>query len=264
MRIQKRNYLPFLVMGVVITVVAIVALRGHGQSGDHANSYVRQQREDFDNQFPITDLQDADALTPAGLEKRRKKSKRYGGYKNAVGEQTEVITSSRHWAAGLDALPVLQSDAVVIGHVKNSQALLTEGNAAVYSEFELQIENVLKNDKCKPLASGEEITVEREGGRIRTRSGRVGISFTVGMGMPRTGKRYLFFLSHQFPEARDEEGRDFYIVTAYELKGGLVYPIDSPGGGTHLIASKYKSASEATLLKDLQTALNQENLNPHK
>jgi hypothetical protein len=249
---------------MVIALIAVVALRGHGQNSDNTSSPdKRQQVEEFESQFPIVNLNEAGTLTQAEMEKRHRKSRRYDGYKNAIGENIEVITSSRHWAEGLPALPVLQSDAIVIGQVKNSKAFVTEENTAVYSEFELKIEDVLSNDKCNALAPAEQITIEREGGRVKTSSGRIGISFTNGMGMPRIGKRYLFFLTHKFPEAADKEESDFYIVTAYELRGGRVYPIDNPGGGTHPIAKRYNSADEATLLSDLQAALGQATSNSH-
>jgi len=249
---------------MVMALIAIVELRSQGQGNNNSNSADKQQQgREFESQFPIANLKDTNTLTHAEREKRRKKSRRYDGYKNAIGENIKIITSSRHWAVGLPALPVLQSDAVVIGSIENAKAFITDECAAVYSEFELKIENVLKNDTYNPLAVGAQITIEREGGRVRTSSGRIGISFTNGMGMPRIGKRYLFFLTHRFPETAEKEETDFYIVTAYELRDGRVYPMDNPGGGTHPIANKYKNADETTLLRDLQVVLDQATLNPH-
>ena len=76
------------------------------------------------------------------------------------------------------------------------------------------------------------------------------------MGMPRLGKRYVLFLTHNFPYGAEDE-QDYYILTAYELTGGHVIPIDNPGGGTHPIASKYKDADETTFLNDLRLAIKQ-------
>jgi hypothetical protein len=247
MRTFKKYLLLFLAVIMVTALTAIATLRGQEQTGVNANA-ADQQREEFESQFPVADFQ------PDTSPHRRAKGKRYDGAKNAIGENIEVVSSSRHWAEGLPALPVQQSDAIVIGQVKKAEAFVTDERTAVYSEFEVQVSDILKNDGGSPLILGSSLTAGREGGRVRTPSGRIGIFFTNGMGLPRVGKRYVLFLSHQFPYGDKQDG-DFYIVTAYELKAGSVYPIDNPGGGTHPIARKYKDADEVTFLEDLQRAL---------
>ncbi len=186
--------------------------------------------------------------------KRLAKDKRYDGGKGNINENSEVIFSSRHWAEGLSALPVDKSDAIVLGRVNNAEAFVTSEKTAVYSEFTICIESVLKNDALNSISLTGPLVIEREGGRVRLPSGRVALSYTSGMGMPRVGKRYIFFLTHKFPDG-EVDGQDFSILTAYELNAGRVNPIDSPGGGTHPLATKYRNSDESSFLSDLQSSI---------
>lgn len=74
--------------------------------------------------------------------------------------------------------------------------------------------------------------------------------------MPIVGRRYLLFLSHDFPSLA-RQYKDLHILTGYELKGGKVFPLDNPGGGTHKIATQYNGETESTLLADLRQGLKQ-------
>lgn len=252
-----------MLLAVCAAAVLIIVgtLRGQVPPNPNKLSDKEQQRLEFESQFPIAELNPTEIPSREEQAKRRAKSKRYDGQQNSINDDLEVTFSTRHWAEGLPALPVLQSNTIVIGKVRKAAAFVTDERSAVYSEFEIEPEEFLKNDDSNPLSAGNPLIVEREGGRVRRSSGRIGMSFTNGMGMPRVGRRYVFFLTHAFPYGGQQE-QDFYILTAYELNAGHVYPIDDPGGGTHPI-SKYKNADEATLLRNLKSAIAQTAASPH-
>jgi hypothetical protein len=72
--------------------------------------------------------------------------------------------------------------------------------------------------------------------------------------MPKVGSKYLFFLTHDFPwfgHLKD----DLYLLTAYELRDGRVFPLDNPGGGTHPISTVYREKAETILFNDLEKGL---------
>ena len=66
--------------------------------------------------------------------------------------------------------------------------------------------------------------------------------------MPRVGGRYLLFLTHDF-ETPNDTGKDFYLLTGYELRDGQVRLLDDTRPG-HPI-TRYDGATETTLLNDL-------------
>jgi hypothetical protein len=66
--------------------------------------------------------------------------------------------------------------------------------------------------------------------------------------MPRVGSRYLLFLTHDFQTPNDT-GKDFYLLTGYELRDGLVRLLDDTQPG-HPI-TRYNGATETALLSDL-------------
>lgn len=132
----------------------------------------------------------------------------------------EGYASGTDWYIQLPALPVGQSDAVLVGEVAASEAHISNDKTGVYSEFSIRVDEVLKNHLDSSLNVGEVTVGEREGGVVRFQDGRLFQYRVFHQGMPRLGRKYLFFLS------RNKEGEDYVIVTAYELLRGQVIPLD--------------------------------------
>ena len=151
-------------------------------------------------------------------------------------------------------LPTYISDAVVIGNVTDAKAYISEDKTAVYSEFTVQVWNVLKNSQALPLGMDTVVTVLRPGGGVRFPSGKIRKFLVAGRGLPHTGRRYAFFLKY------DDLAQAYYIVTGYELLGGKVFPLDGiPQYGTasHPFASygKYASADESAFMVEVKNAI---------
>jgi hypothetical protein len=72
--------------------------------------------------------------------------------------------------------------------------------------------------------------------------------------MPTVNSRYLFFLTHQFPIFGYQE-KELFLLTGYKLKDGKIFPLDTPDGGTHPVATFYKGKEESILISDLKDAL---------
>lgn len=160
-----------------------------------------------------------------------------------------VITFS-HWDAGLPSLPVGQSDLIVIGRVTGAQAHLSTDQTGVYSEFTVNVSNVLKNSASAPVAPGELIVAEREGGRVEfPESNRVTWFATAGMGLPGLGSDYVFFLT--------SNEQQYTILTAYELQGGRVHPLDGQNapGGRSWAGNVYEGADAQQFLRQVQDAV---------
>lgn len=152
------------------------------------------------------------------------------------------------------ALPVSQSAAVVVGEVTDAQAFLSEDKTTVYSEFTISVEEVLKNNSAATITAGASITTLRNGGALRFPSGKVIQRGSGGKPFPVIHRKYVFFLTYE------SDGEDYLIITAYELRGGIVFPLDGFDlDGTLLEPyseyQKYKGVDELTFLNKVRQAI---------
>lgn len=240
----KTVFLLFIALAIAVAT-AVAALRGldlnssakpMGQQGDMVD----------ESQFPIADY---NAPELADLEKRAKrqaKGRKYDKSTLPVGETADATYGSTHWAESLSAIPVAESNLVVIGTVIDAKAFLSPDKTGVYSEFTIRVEKTLKSDNATSVTLYNSIVAERPGGRVRFPSGRVNL-YTDGQGMPLVGHRYVLFLT------RHTEEQDFNILTGYELRDGHVFLLDDPGGGHPITA--YRGRDEKSFLQAVQEAI---------
>src|SRR5262245_51760510 len=57
----------------------------------------------------------------------------------------EPLPANSHWWIGLSALPVEQSDIVVLGTIVRREAHLTNDRTGIYSEFEVQADQIFRD-----------------------------------------------------------------------------------------------------------------------
>jgi hypothetical protein len=227
-----------LLVAMILTTLLVIKGQKQAKNEDHPDI----------SQFPTVDYSARKVRT----EKEQKRSKKYNSGAPVITEETEKLISYSDWDLKLPALPVKISTAVIIGEVSDAQAYLSDDQTRIYSEFVVQIEQVLKNDsKTTPLNVGTSVITERSGGRVRFPSGKIAVSVINNQDLPRSGRRYLLFLTHEGPEAKLYD--DFHILTAYELRDGKVFPLDKPGS-THPMTA-YKGANETSLFNDLAMVL---------
>jgi len=239
----------FLAACTLMVVSAIITSGGPAQNNPAPGQQRKDDRAEFESQFPITDVNKPGPTDPASHAKWKAKSKKYKAIGIPVTEAAGQITFHTEWDIGFEALPVDKSDLVVIGEVTDAQAYLTEGKDWVYSEFTIRVDEVLKNTSKVTVSQGSSLIAERDGGGVRFPSGRKTIQYIVGQGMPRTGRRYVLFLT------RDDQQQSTHILTGYELRAGKVFPLDTPGGGQTPAATMYKEADETSFLSDLRSAI---------
>lgn len=196
------------------------------------------------NQFPIADRATSEPSTPVERTKKNNKEKKYGKYKDTIGPGVTVASIHYHWPPGFPTLPVEQSDAVVIGEVTDAKAHVTNDESTVYSEFNVQIVKVLKDDNRMPLSPGGAIVAERPGGRVRYPSGHISQFSLTGWGMPRPTRQYVLFLT------KNNDDQSYHIVTGYELRNGHIFPLDRTTSSETDFDS-YINMDEAAFFKQL-------------
>jgi len=181
-----------------------------------------QLLQEMDARFPVTDYDSPQSTNAEEKAKRWKKNKHYddGGMvmKNPPDEGT-ASTLVSHTFFALPALPTAQSDVILTADVLKSEAHLSNDKTGIYSEFNVQVNEVLKNTG-PTLSQGNLITLSRRGGKVRYASGHVFRYEIMCQNMPAIGGRYLFFLK-AIPDTNDYE-----ILTGYETKSGNVQPLD--------------------------------------
>lgn len=206
--------LTYFLLLLVIGTITLAVMREEKSTPITAASQKTIDYRKINERFPIADYNaKQDLPDPEKNAKRKEKQKRY--------DDTDLVAS--HVQPGTDeaalflephftfpALPVAQSEIVVVGTIGTAQALLSESKKNVFSEFTLTVEDVLKS-KIQGVAQGSVLTIDRVGGHVKYPNGQKVLFRIAGLNMPRIGGRYLLFLTSKHGK------EDISILTAYEL-----------------------------------------------
>jgi hypothetical protein len=215
---SKHIVLSITTLVVLIGFTALVSMRGHSQK-NLSRTDRAQKKIDFESRFPIAEYATREPADPKEHLKRKSKDNRFP--RGQLDELPNVVESKIVDGNGLErlpAFPVALSDVIILGHVLNAHAYVSSNKTGIFSEFTLSVETVLKATGSDSVLPGANISVEREGGRIRYPSGRIRWIRFAHEGMPSIGGRYLFFLRRT-----GQEGV-YVILTGYELRAGTVFP----------------------------------------
>jgi len=203
------------------------------------------QKSKVTNQEPTVES----SASESSDAKRQAKGRRYDRAKSGpileLGPDVDELPLNGHWFMGIPALPIAQSDVILIGDVLNGTAHLSNSRSTVYSEFSVYIDDVLKNSSGpQTLNAGATIIVERLGGAVRFPSGKVQHYRVSRQGLPQTGEKYVLFLKCN--------GEDYDIVTGYWVNAGQVSPLDGHGD---LPFGKHEGKTVDSFLSELRNAI---------
>lgn len=244
MYISKSTF--FVFAGVVfIMTLSVTVFKSQGGSARPTQESVTSAKvlnhEDLVKRYPIADF---DEVLSPDLTKRAALKQRQERYNDipfgTPGPEDEAVAYIPEGRFDFPALPINESDVIVVGQVASSKAHRSENKKNVFSEFEVRVDEVLKGNNV--VSESSMIIVERLGGYLKYPNGRKVLLFIPGFGMPAVGTRNVFFLKNLSP--------GFSIVTAYEL---------NPNGILALDQSKqfrqFHGQSEATFLTTLRNAI---------
>lgn len=228
MKLDQSVTLTLIVLLSITIVSSVATLYAQKQSGNptlsqNSTSQHERKKLEQDARFPLIEFEALESSDIEQRARRKSKSRRYNNSslvsKEAPGYITETAFDSR-WHEKIPALPITESDTIVIGNVLSAEAHLSEDKTGVYSEFNLQIDEVVKSNGG--LASGNAISIDRTGGLIRYPNRHKILYRIIGMNMPAPNKRYLVFLNST------EQSENYRILTAYELTENGVSALDTP------------------------------------
>jgi len=250
MRILKTRKLLTICALIIVGVAALGALPSKRQVESAPAKGNRSKNSDQNNHAPLALF---NAAEPKSKEQRATRQARNSRYdkanwvkENPPGVYPLPLISD--WLINLPALPTTQSDVVVVGRVIQGEAYLSNDKTAVYSEFTIEVEEVLKDDRAL-LHSNGIIAAERPGGDVQFSSGRIEQYRVANQGMPEVGRKYLFFLK------RNDEDQYYRIVTGYKLHSEHVFPLDT---GDQFAA--YERSTENAFLNMVKESVGQEKL----
>jgi hypothetical protein len=208
----------------------------------------------YSAELPKGEFQDNQIEMVPDQDRRQLRESRYkGAYSeikdpadsNPTGPAKQTIYVIKDYADKLDPLPASRSAAVVIGTILSGKAYVSKDRTYVYSDFQVRVDEVLKQDFQMNLVVGGRMVASRGGGTIHFPSGRINDYVNHGEGMPAIGSQYLFFLAR--PSIITEP--EYQIVTggAYEVRNGVVHPLDD-------FNVELDNTSEAELISKVRTA----------
>lgn len=215
-----------LIAVFIVTVATSVTTLNGAITGvdnqNNGNAPADRVKERTESHFPVVDYEAPEESDPDKQKERREKGKRYDHSFVSKHPSVEGSESVFHtdWYQNAEALPARQSQSIVVGVVKSSEAHLSSDKTGVYTEFAVEIREVLK-DEGSNLTVGKKIHADRPGGYVRYPGGHVELYRFADLNMPAVGGEYLFFLT------RPEQSRNYEVLTAYELSPQGVNPIDS-------------------------------------
>ena len=250
---MKSNRIMWILVSIVVFAtisVSVTTLRSQEVSCgiQDKSAQEKQTLADFESQFPVADYNAPEETDSQRRTKRKAKNSRYDNSKfvsrDIENEVTEHVIVAEF--PPLSAIPVKESDVIVVGEVIQAQAFVSNDKTNVYSEFAVRIEELLKNNTSNALSQGNEIAIDRIGGFVRFPNGNKILHRIQGQLMPRVGKRYVFYLT------KTEESPNYRILTGYELNAKGISPLDK-----RVQYDKYKSIDATSFLKAVRDEIAQ-------
>lgn len=231
-----------------IGMTALAGLHGAQESNDQNKGQKKTQKMiEAENRLPVADYDGAEPADPEKQQKRIARGNKYEKSDLVIDPYADVVSNTTHWAQGLSDIPAANSNVIVVGAIVDAQAYMTHSRKRIYSEFTVQVSEVLKDDKDNQIRISGSITVDRLGGRIRFNNGKVGQYFIVGQNMPQVGHQYILFLTES--GIKD----DYNILTGYEIRDGLIFPLDNPGSDHPM--TKREADDATSFLNEVRAAI---------
>ncbi len=174
------------------------------------------------SKYGRVDFSGEESRDPAERERRSVIGKRY--------DNQEWVTSNPHPETGMigrhiesnlsPVIPTQESDLIVTGTVASVDAYLSTDKRGVYSQFKINVKQVLKDNLQKRVEREATITIDRAGGVVRYPHGQTVLYLDNDKGLPEIGREYALFLK------ASNTSENYEILTLYELQETSIIPLD--------------------------------------
>jgi len=208
---MKKHLLTYVLLFLVLETLGLTFARQGQNTSNNVKDPLKQEQE-RKSRFPTAEYEEPDLADAAKNRIRKEKGLRHNDFQivdpNPPAWAAEVVATV-HDAMNFPALPVSESEYIVIGKVTAAEAHVSANKKNVYSEFTVSISKVFKT-ATSSVVDGSEIAVSRNGGFVKYPNGKRVLYRTHGFNMPAVGENYLFFLT-------SKKNQDLTILTAYVL-----------------------------------------------
>ncbi|HEX8249768.1 MAG TPA: hypothetical protein VF599_16435 [Pyrinomonadaceae bacterium] len=223
---MKNNRIIWGMAALVFLITIAVSL---GTINSHSQQDTSEQQDKSGSEewskYPLVDYDAPEPSDVAELEERKLKNKRY--------DNQGLVKKNPHPDTGgvqvIDELPLppviptAESDLIIVGKILNGRAYLSNDKRGIYSEYTVQIKEILKAGDADKTASGKEIIVDRTGGRVRYANGQQVSYQNAVQNLPKIGGEYVLFLKN------DKQSPNYKILTGYQIEDDKVYSLDDRG-----------------------------------
>lgn len=274
----KRKTATILILGIAVIALAAlvtaqiagVQIRAHASGGETWQSPNTSQSPNKSQQQGDPQPEQPTVIEEGVMTEKQKKHsklfKRYGvltrGKKlkdspsesGAVNVVAEV--GDRLLPASFDLSTYLhnnacKADAIIVGTVNSKASQLVEDGTFTFTDYEVRVEEVLKNNLASPISADNQITVARAGGAVSLH-GRTIRAFDQSERPLGTNGRFLLFLKY-IPETGAYQPYISDIGDAsFQLRGDKILQVSDealPLGAGH-------SVEAASFLTQVRSAVN--------
>lgn len=140
---------------------------------------------------------------------------------------------------------VCNADAIVVGTLGNSSPQLTVDESFLFTEYTMNVEELIKNNHSTPIQWGDFISVVRDGG-VGQFNGRTVRAKAEGFEPFVDGKRYILFLRF----IPDTGSYLAYANGSFELNSDTIIPLGKLPENISREARTFLSATRAATAKD--------------
>ncbi len=140
------------------------------------------------------------------------------------------------------------SDAVILGQVTQKKSQFTENDGFLFTNYDVAVKEVLKNNLLKPLTSGATIDVIRPGGKVLIDDIIVIAEDRNSLSLPSNGHDIVLFLKFlaetgsyialKYNEAYELDGSSVWPLTGASLPPGVIQDRDSFIGIIRIVSTK--------------------------
>jgi hypothetical protein len=189
---------------VIITTLAVAIVGGlvslNVTAGRRTSALLPQNQQQPEEPTPVQEgVMTKRQREHSKLYRQEKRDMRLSDEVAATGDVKVIITSATQLTKDDPTLQqVLRnyacaSDAVVVGTVKDKTSQLTEDGTFVFTDYDLTVEDVLKDNVEAHIQPGTDIVVTRPGGKVLLNGHTATVLDRSHLPLEK-GDRYLFFL----------------------------------------------------------------------
>lgn len=158
-----------------------------GQVTEKEREYSKEFRKLYSYSKDLKRLTDLPGNEATGLKTKELVS--YVGEHETFYLPNEPLITSTEFLVNLSC----SADAVVVGNVRNKSSHLSDDEKFIYTEYEISVQNILKNNSASPIEVGNNIELARPGGIIKLNNRQIRIE-DLSYAPLQKDKQYLLFL----------------------------------------------------------------------